>query len=198
MQTVIAKKMPSTLHVTRAALLGVMLALLATILIFVAVGPARRVPQASVVPVLPQRADAGMQGFSFTQSKGGVVDWKIQARQAQLFEADAKAMLTDNVQVTLMGADGVTMTVTGDEGTLNTVSKDFMISKHSGNLALILNSGFTIYTPRIKWDNAALRIWTDEPVRITGPRLEVTGQGLDAFLPSREMRVHRHVRVGIH
>jgi len=190
-------KMPSTLHVARAALLGAMLAMLVTILIFVAAGPARRVPQASV-PILPQQADAGMQGFSFTQSRGGLVDWKIQARQAQLFEADAKAVLKDNVQVTLMGADGVTMTVTGDEGSINTASKDFMISKHSGNLALILSSGFTIYTPRIRWDNAALRIWTDEPVRITGPRLEVTGQGMDTFLPSREMRVHRNVRVGIH
>jgi len=126
------------------------------------------------------------------------VDWKIQARLAQLFEADATAMLHDNVQVTLMGADGVTMTVTGDEGSINTASKDFVISKRSGNLALILNGGFTIYTPRIRWDNQALRMWTDEPVRITGPRLEVTGQGMDAFPASREMRVRRNVRVGIH
>src|SRR5438445_12111294 len=109
-------KMPSTLHVARAALLGAMLAMLVTILIFVAAGPARRVPQASV-PILPQQADAGMQGFSFTQSRGGLVDWQIQARQAQLVEADGKAVLKDNVQVTLMGADGVTMTVAGCGGT---------------------------------------------------------------------------------
>ena len=187
---------PSTVRAARAALLGMMVTLMATILVFVAAGPARRVPQASA-PILPQRADADLQEFSFTQSKGGLVDWKIQARQAQLFEADAKAVLND-VHVTLMGTDGVTMTVAGDEGTINTTSKDFMISKRSGNLALILNGGFTIYTPRIRWDNQALRIWTDEPVRITGPRLEVTGQGMDAFPASREMRVRHNVRVGIH
>ena len=189
---------PSTLRVARAALLATMVALLATILLFVAAGPARRVPQASapILP-LPQQADAGLQEFSFAQSKGGLVDWKIQARQAQLFEADATAVLND-IHVTLMGTDGVTMTVAGDEGTINTTSKDFVISKRSGNLALILNGGFTIYTPRIRWDNQALRIWTDEPVRITGPRLEVTGQGMDAFLASREMRVRHNVRVGIH
>jgi len=191
------KMTASTLRVARAALLGTMLALLATIVVFVAAGPARRVPQASS-PVLAQQADAGLQEFSFAQSKGGLVDWKIQARQAQLFEADATAMLHNDVQVTLMGVDGVTMTVTGDEGTINTTSKDFVISKRSGNLALILNGGFTIYTPRIRWDNQALRMWTDEPVRIIGPRLEVTGQGMDAFPASREMRVRRNVRVGIH
>src|SRR2546428_5128017 len=136
----------STVGVAKATLLGTMLALLATIVVFVAVGPARRVPQASS-PVLPQEADAGLQGFSFAQSKAGLVAWKFQARLAQLFEADATAMLPDNVQVTLMGADGVTMTVTGDEGSINTASKDFVISKRSGNLALILNGGVTIYTP---------------------------------------------------
>jgi len=187
----------SSVRVARAALLGTMLALLATIAVFVAAGPARRVPQASS-PVLPQQADAGLQGFSFAQTKGGLVDWKIQARHAQLFEAKATARLHDDVQVTLMGVDGVTMTVTGDEGTINTASKNFVISKRSGNLALILNGGFTIYTPRIRWDNQALRMWTDGPVRITGPRLEVTGQGMDAFPASREMRVRRNVRVGIH
>ncbi len=194
----LVKTTPATLRVARATLLGTMLAVLVTIFVFVAAGPARRVPQVSTPISSPQQADAGLQGFSFVQSKSGLVDWKIQARQAHLFEADAKAVLSDDVQVTLMGADGVTMTVTGDEGTINTASKDFVISKRSGNLALILNSGFTIYTPRIRWDNQALRIWTDEPVRITGPRLEVTGQGMDAFPASREMRVRRNVHVGIH
>jgi len=184
------------LRVARAALLGTMLALLATILVFVAAGPARRVPQSSA-PTLPLQADAGLQEFSFAQSKGGLVDWKLHARQAQLFEADAKAVLND-VTVTLMGTDGVTMTVAGDDGAINTTSKDFVISKRSGNLALILNGGITIYASRIGWDNQALRVWTDEPVRITGPRLEVTGQGMDAFLASREMRVRHDVRVGIH
>src|SRR2546422_1473314 len=102
-------------------------------------------------------------------------------------------MLHDNVQVTLMGADGVTMTVTGDEGSINTASKDFVISKRSGNLALILNGGFTIYTPRIRGDNPALRMWTDEPGRITRPRLEGTGQGMDAFPAPPEKRGPRHV-----
>src|SRR5437016_14443311 len=95
-----------------------------------------------------------------------------------------------------MGTDGVTMTVAGDEGTINITSKDFVISKRSGNLALILNGGFTIFTPRIRWDNQALRIWTDESVRITGPRLEVTGEGMDAFPGAREIWACPDVRVG--
>src|SRR5207237_10664004 len=95
-----------------------------------------------------------------------------------------------------MGTDGVTMTVAGDEGTINTTSKDFVISRRSGNLALILNGGFTIYTPWIRWDNQALRIWTHEPVRIPGPRLAATADGLKTFMASREMRVQHKLPVG--
>jgi LPS export ABC transporter protein LptC len=170
---------------------------LTTLLIFIVGGPSHRIPQVSA-PALPQAADAGVQGFSFVQSKDGLVDWKIQAKQAQVFDADAKAVLSDAVQVTLMGPDGVVMTVTGDDGTISTLSKDFVISKKTGDLTLVLNSGYTIYTSRFTWDNQQHRIWTDEPVTIKGPRLEVTGQGLDAFLATQEMRVRRNVRVGIY
>lgn len=191
-----AKSTLSFQRVAKAGLLGIIFAVVATLFMFIWGGPSRRVSQVSV-PALPQAADAGVKGFSFVQSKDGLVDWKIQATKAQVFDTDAKAVLND-VQVTLMGPDGVTMTVVGDEGTINTLSKDFVISKKNGNLALVLNSGYTIYTSRFTWDNQKHRIWTDEPIIIKGPRLEVTGQGLDAFLATQEMRVRRNVRVGIH
>ena len=191
-----AKSTLSFQHVAKVGLLGIIFALLATLLIFIVGGPSRRVMQVSV-PALPQKADAGLQGFSYMQSKDGLVDWKIQAKQAQVFEADAKAVLNDEVQVTLMGANGVAMTVTGDDGTINTTSKDFVISKRSGDLALVFDSGYTIYTPHVTWDNQTHRIWTNAPVRITGPMLEATGRGMDAFLITHEMRIHRNVRVEI-
>lgn len=192
-----AKSTLSFQRIAKVGLLGIIFAVLATLLIFIVGGPSHRIPQVAA-PALPQTADAGVQGFSFVQSKDGLVDWKIQAKQAQVFDADAKAVLSDAVQVTLMGPDGVVMTVTGDDGTISTLSKDFVISKKTGDLALVLNSGYTIYTSRFTWDNQKHRIWTDAPITIKGPSLEVTGQGLDAFLTTQEMRVRRNVRVGIH
>ena len=183
-------------RLARIGLLSVIFAVLSILTIFIVGGPSRRIPSASV-PALPQVADAGLKEFAFLQSKDGRVDWKIQARQAQVFEGEAKAVLSD-VQVTLTGAEGVSMTVAGDEGTINTTTKDFVIGKRFGDLALILKNGYTIYTPRLAWVNQEHRLWTDEPVRITGPRLEIIGRGMDAFLETREMRIRRNVRVGIH
>jgi lipopolysaccharide export system protein LptC len=184
------------LRFVKAGLLSIIAIVMGAILVFVLGGPMRRVESVSV-SVLPQQADSGMKEFTFVQSKGGLVDWKIKAKQAEVFESEAKAVLSD-VQVTLAGRDGISMTVEGDDGTINTNSNDFVVRKRSGDLALVLKSGYTIYTSQINWANQEQRLWTDEPVTIKGPRLEVTGQGMDAFLATREMRIRSDVRVGIH
>jgi lipopolysaccharide export system protein LptC len=180
----------------RAGLLGIMVVVLATLTVFVLQGPSRRVPSVSVA-ILPQSADAGLREFSFIESKDGQVDWKIQARNAQVFDAESKAVLSD-VKVTLVDAHGVQMTVEGDDGTINTGSKDFVLSKRSGELALVFRDGYTIYTPSVAWVNTERRFWTDEQVRIVGPSLQVTGQGMDALLNTREMRIRRDARVEVH
>lgn len=180
----------------RAGLLAFMFTVLGVLVFFVAGGPSRRVPALSV-SVLPQASDAALREFSFVQSKDGVLDWKIHAKQAQVFEAESRAVLSD-VQVTLTNVDGVAMTVDGDEGTINTASKDFALRQRSGMLSLVFQDGYTIYTPRISWVNLEHRFWTDEPVRITGPHVEITGQGMDAMVSAREMRIRRDVHVEVH
>src|SRR5437660_6855758 len=120
----------------RAGLLACMFAVLGVLVIFIASGPSRRVPPLSV-SVLPQASDAALHEFSFVQSKDGILDWKIHAKQAQVFEAESKALLSD-VQVTVTNPEGTSMTVNGDEGTINTASKDFALRQRSGMLSLAL------------------------------------------------------------
>ena len=183
-------------RLARAGLLGIMLVVLATLLIYILQGPARRIPSMSVA-VIPQSPSSGLREFSFVESKAGGVEWKIRAQQAQVFDADAKAVLS-GVQVTMADAKGVQMTVEGDDGTINTTSKDFVLSNRSGELALVFNDGFTIYTSRVTWVNDERRLWTDAPVRIIGPSLEVTGEGMDALLATQEMRIRRDARVEVY
>jgi len=183
-------------RVARAALLSVMFVVLATLIVFITQGPARRIPAISVA-VLPQTPSSGLREFSFVESKAGDVEWRIRAQQAQVFDADAKAVLS-GVHLTMADAKGVQMTVEGDDGTINTASKDFVLSNRSGELALIFKEGYTIYTTQVAWVNAERRLWTDAPVRITGPSMEVTGQGMDALLATQEMRIRRNARVEVY
>src|SRR4029453_13478818 len=131
------------------------------LVIFVLQGPARRIPSMSVA-VIPQSPSSGLREFSFFERKAGDVEWKICAQQAQVFDEEAKAVLS-GVRVTMADPKGVQMTVEGDDGTINTTSKDFVLSKRSGELALVFNDGYTIYTTRIEWVNAERRLWTDAP-----------------------------------
>ena len=39
----------------------------------------------SVAPVGAESADAHIQDFTYTQTKGDIVQWKVQAEQARLF-----------------------------------------------------------------------------------------------------------------
>jgi LPS export ABC transporter protein LptC len=183
-------------RLARAGLLSIMLIVLATLMIFILQGPARRIPSMSVA-VIPQSPSSGLREFSFVESKAGDVEWKIRAQQAQVFDADAKAVLS-GVRLTMADSKGVQMTVEGDDGTINTTSKDFVLSNRSSELAIVFNDGFTIYTSRVTWVNDERRLWTDAPVRITGPSIEVTGEGMDALLATQEMRIRRDARVEVY
>ena len=90
-------------------------------------------------------ADATISQFTFTHTKGGTVQWQVQAQEARLFERDRQAIL-QVVAVTLFGRQGKELTVTGDEGTLNTETKNFVLANRSEPLVIHTESGYVIYT----------------------------------------------------
>ena len=142
------------------------------------------------------QADATISHFSFTQTKDDQVQWQIEARQARLFEQDKKAVL-DGVEVTLYGAEGREMTVQGDEGNLDTATKDFVLMNRSEPLVIRTESGYTIYTNYVTWKDETREIRTQEPVRIVGHGLEVTGRGLMGHIDTEEFHVLEDVHVDL-
>jgi len=48
-----------------------------------------------IAPESIEQADAKILEFIFRQSKGDVVQWQVQAKQARLFEQDKRAVLRD-------------------------------------------------------------------------------------------------------
>ena len=73
----------------------------------------RSIPTESAEP-----ADARIPDFTFTQKKGDIVQWKVEAQQARLYEEEKRAILSD-VQITLYGVQGKELMLTGEEGILN-------------------------------------------------------------------------------
>jgi LPS export ABC transporter protein LptC len=172
-------------------------AVLACFLAYLLVTNSTTVPTpTAVVPGSMDKADATISQFTFTQTKGDTVQWKVQAQEARLFERDRRAML-QVVAVTLFGQQGKEMTVTGDEGTLNTETKNFVLANRSEPLVIRTESGYVIYTNHLAWTDQTREIRTQDPVRIVGHGLEVTGRGLLGYLDREEFEVLEDVHVDL-
>jgi len=147
-------------------------------------------------PATLERADAGIDQFTFTQSRAGAVQWEVRAQRARVFEAENRAVL-DQVQVTLYGKKGRELRLEGDEGTIDTVKRDFVVAQRTGLLAVQLESGYTIYTNHLAWTDASREISTGDPVTISGHGLDVRGVGLIGKLDTEEFQVLQDVHVEI-
>jgi lipopolysaccharide export system protein LptC len=141
-------------------------------------------------------ADAGIDQFSFLQSQGGSVRWKVEAQRAHVLDAQHQAQL-EQVRVTLYGATGEDLRLEGDSGTIDTASKNFTLVNEGRPIAVELSSGYTIYTNHLTWTDRTREIRTDDPVRMAGHGLEVRGRGLIAKLDTEEFKVLEDVQVDI-
>lgn len=150
----------------------------------------------SAPPGTIEQADARISEFNFTQTKGDVIQWQVQAKYARLFEQEKRAQLSV-VDVTLYGVKGKELTVSGDEGTLDTATKNFVLMNREDPLVVETGSGYTIYTNHLVWTEATREIRTEDPVKIIGNGLEVTGRGLLGRLESEEFEVLEDVHVDV-
>lgn len=180
--------------IARRVLLALSL-LLATFLGYLLVRNVESVPSSQLIaPQSIEQADAKIVEFSFTQSKGDVVQWQVQAKQAQLFERDKRAVLHD-IALTFYGIGGDEVTVHGEEGTLDTATKNFRLANRRTPIVVETKSGYTIYTNHLVWTDQAREIRTEDPVRMVGHGLEVRGQGLLGRMESEEFEVLQDVHV---
>ena len=150
----------------------------------------------SVSAVGAEAADARIQDFMYTQTNGDIVQWKVQAEQARLFEKDSQAVLS-NVHVTLYGKEGQELTLSGDEGTLDTQTKNFQLSNRTTPIVVEIQSGYTIITNHLTWTDARHEIKTADHVTINGHGLQVTGMGLLGKMDIEEFQVLDDVRVDV-
>ena len=149
-----------------------------------------------IAPESIEQADGKILEFIFRQSKGDVVQWQVQAKQARLFEQDKRAVLRD-VALTFYGTEGDEVTVHGEEGTLDTATKNFRLTNRETPIVVKTRSGYTIYTNHLVWTDKAREIRTDDSVRMVGHGLEVRGQGLLGRMESEEFEVLQDVHVDL-
>ena len=170
------------------ALLGI--AAVLALLVGIGVGKPKH---AAEIPGVFKDADAGIDRFSFIQTKDGEIQWKVQARRARIVENESKAVLED-LRVTLFGKRGAQMILEGDEGVVDTESHNLTLKKREGSIPIHLESGYTIYTNELQWIDQKQEISTDAPVTIHGDGIEITGVGLRGALGTETFTITKDVR----
>jgi lipopolysaccharide export system protein LptC len=170
--------------------------ILASFLSYVLLTRTEPVPASSDGQGSLERADAGIDQFTFTQSKDGAVQWQVQAQRARVYETEKRAVLED-VHVTLFGQKGWELKLAGDEGTIDTEKRDFVLAKRDGLIVVQLESGYTIYTNHLSWADQSREISTKDSVEITGHGLDITGQGFVGKLDKEEFKILDDVHVEI-
>ena len=60
-----------------------------------------------------------------------------------------------------------------------------------GNVVVVSDSGTTLQTEQLFWKNATRRVHSDQFVKITSPKEEIQGQGLDSDETLRNYRIYR-------
>jgi lipopolysaccharide export system protein LptC len=143
-----------------------------------------------------EQADARIQGFTFTQTKGDMVQWRVEARQARLYEEQKRAILSD-VQITLYGVQGKELMFGGEEGTLETDTKNFMLANRDHPIKITTESGYVIRTNHLNWIDQRGEIQTSDPVAIDGHGLQITGRGLLGKLNAEIFQVLDDVHVDV-
>ncbi|OGW67285.1 MAG: hypothetical protein A3H49_12490 [Nitrospirae bacterium RIFCSPLOWO2_02_FULL_62_14] len=84
-----------------------------------------------------------------------------------------------------------------DEGTIDTATKNFILAKREGTIAIQLDNGYTIFTNHLVWTDARREVTTNDAVTITGNGLEVKGRGLVGKLDVEEFQILEDVHVEI-
>ena len=140
-----------------------------------------------------QQEEVELRGFSFFQTKEGVVQWEVKAKKAEvLLEKDA--LLLREIKARFLSNDGSVVRLEGDTGKINTKSHDFFIKKEKEFVKVILSNGTMILTKQLNWSNSKNEIFTEGPVQIVGPGFYIKGVGLTVGFPVEEISIRREVQ----
>jgi lipopolysaccharide export system protein LptC len=171
---------------TLGVLIGVAVIVWATGAWLTRVEPARRPAELTQAPAPAARpavepadvAITGVQLLHTPMDPAAQPMWELSADSAQLFEG-RREMVLAGLRSTLTTAHQATVvTLTGERGRLDLGLMNFDVMGEVSPLTMELNGRYRLTTSRLSWDNASGLLTTDQPIRLVGEGLTLTGTGL--------------------
>jgi len=154
-----------------------------------------RTPRALQTEPVATNADYRLKQVHLQEQGRDGSRWQLDAEYSETFEEQSKTTMkkvTIKVDRPAKGQDvSRSWTVTGDEGDMNQQTKDVELR---GHVVLISSDGLRLETDRLRWDAAAQRVWTDEPVTIYRTGAVVRGTGFESRVAEEISSIKGRVR----
>jgi LPS export ABC transporter protein LptC len=160
-----------------------------------------RSPRAIATEPAATNADYRLKQVRLQETARDGSRWQLDAEYSETFEEqNTTAMKKVTIKVdqpsskspsTASPSTARSWTVTGDEGDLNQETKDVELR---GNVVLVSSDGLRLETERLRWDAAAQRAWTDEPVIIYQAGTVVRGTGFESKVAEEATSIRGRVR----
>jgi LPS export ABC transporter protein LptC len=134
----------------------------------------------------PADADLRLKNIDYTQTRGTVKQWELEAEAASYFRERNLAHF-EEIKLTCFSEDGGRITLEGKEGEFNT---DTQIVHLSGQILVTSDDGYQFRTDFLDFNASENEIFTLAAIELAGPKLEVRGQGLKLNLTDETLRVN--------
>ena len=134
--------------------------------------------------------------FSFVQTRDGVREWEIEADRGQT--EDGRETVVENVRLALRPPEGVGFRLRADRGRIDLATRDFSLQQNAGQIAVALDSGYTIATPAIHWQEAAGIMTAAGPVSVQGRNVKITGMAMSVDQRTQTIVVSGGVTAIVH
>jgi LPS export ABC transporter protein LptC len=143
-------------------------------------------------PVPGARLVMSMDGFRFTQSENGRVSWRMDARNADLYE-NKEAQLQD-IKIVFKSPENKESTILGETGTMDTTSGNASIRRVTREVRVITSDGYLLTTDSLYWKSGERVVWTADPFKLLGSEIYLEGTGISANVDMRTIMVKNDVK----
>lgn len=143
-------------------------------------------------PATGARLVMSMEGFRFTQSENGRVSWRMDARNAELF--DNKEAQLQEIKIVFTSPENKEATILGERGTLDTSSGNAALRRATREVRVITSDGYLLTSDSLFWKAGDRVVWTADPFKLLGSEIYLEGTGISANVDLRTIMVKNDVK----
>ncbi len=136
-------------------------------------------------------ADQEFTDFVTMESDSGVVQWKLVAPVARVYDA-RNLLVTESPTISFFDETGeVSSVLTADKAEYNRISHDLTAL---GNVVVTSREGYILETESLVWLNTVEQIHTEDFVKVTRGKDILTGYGFQGYPELKNIDIKRDVR----